>query len=174
MIRPANRAGALLAIAVALFAQTRPTDLAGWDKITWGMTITAARSLYAIDAKPQTVDNWTLLTLKPVRIAGVEMDAQAVAPQAGEKISSVRLWSYFGLPTSAPGAGPRDFDALRGKLIEQYGAPASDETTHGLNFRLLKTVRWTFPSTSVVLTLEQSGSIPYLGNITLEYTAAPK
>lgn len=168
------RVGALLGFALAVFGgQATPKDIDGWDKIQWGMTIAQARALYGIEAKPQSDDNWTLLTLKPVRIAGVEMSVQAVAPHASGKISSVRLWSYFGLTNSAPGAGPQDFDALRKKLIEDYGQPAKEEATRGLNFRLLKTTRWTFPSTSIELTLEQSGSIPNLGNVTLEYTAAP-
>ena len=163
----------LLVLAVACIGQAQPKDVDGWDQIKWGMTIAETRARYGIEAKPQTYDNWTMLTLKPLRIAGVEMGVEAVAPRASEKISSVRLWSYFGLPSSAPGAGPRDFDAVRNKLIEDYGAPAKEETTHGLNFRLLKTVRWTFPSTSIVLMLEQSGSIPNLGNITLEYSSSP-
>ena len=170
----AVRISVVLILSVALFCQDKPKDVDGWDQIKWGMTIADARSRYGIEAKPENTADWMLLTLKPVRIAGVEMSVQAVAPRATEKISSVRLWSYFGLTTSTPGAGPKDFDTLRKQLTDDYGPPAKEETTRGLNFRLLKTVAWSFPSTRIELNLEQSGSLPSLGNITLEYTAAPK
>jgi hypothetical protein len=59
-------------------------------------------------------------------------------------------------------------------LIQKYGPPASEEAKRGENFRLLKTVLWTFPSTSILMTLEQSASLPNLGNIILDYTATDK
>jgi hypothetical protein len=164
---------AFAALASALFAQ-KPADIDGWDKIHWGMTIADARSVYGVHSQAEKTDDWTLLTLKPVKIAGVEMGVQAGARHGSEKITSVRLWSYFGLATSAPGAGAQDFDALRAALIQQYGLPAKEEVDHGENFRLLKTVSWKFPSTSILMTLEQSTSLPNLGNIILEYTSAAR
>jgi hypothetical protein len=161
----------IAAVGFALYAQTPPADVDGWDKIKWGMAIAEARSVYKIEAKPQTSDGWTLLTLPPVTFAGVKMDAQAAGRQGTEKITSVRLWSYFGLANSTPGSGAQDFDTLKAALLARYGSAASEETAHGENFRLLKSVRWTFPSTSILLTLEQSSSLPNLGNITLEFTA---
>lgn len=162
----------LVAIATGLSAQ-KPADIDGWDKIHWGMTIANARSAYNVDTQPEKTDDWTLLTLKPVQIAGVEMGVQ-VGARGGTRITSVRLWSYFGLATSVPGAGAQDFDTLKIALIRQYGSPAKEEVNHGENFRLIKTVLWKFPSTSILMTLEQSTSLPNLGNIILEYSAAAK
>ena len=173
----AVRLFSLAALAVALFGQTKAKDPApqhidGWDKIKWGMTIAAARSAYAIDAKSETKDNWTLLELNPVKLAGVAMGVQVGAKQGADKIALVRLWSVFGLPSSPPSASAQDFDTLRSALIQKYGQPANEETKRGENFRLLKTALWTFPFTSILLSLEQSASLPNLGNIYLDYTPA--
>lgn len=159
------------ALALALYGQARPQDIDGWDEVKWGMTVDQVRAAYDADAQPQTQDEWTLLQLQPVTIAGVEMGVQVGARQASGKVSSVRLWSYFGIPNSNPKASGRDFDTLRTFLIGKYGAPVNEDTTRGENGRLVKTVTWKFPSTAVVLTLEQSAPLPNLGKIFLEYTA---
>ena len=157
-------------VAIALHGQ--PKDVAGWDKIQWGMTLSQVRSAYGVDTRPESTDDgWLLLKLNPVKIGGVEMGVQAGARDGSQKITTVRLWSYFGLSTSAPTAGAQDFDTLRAVLIQKYGDPASEETQHGENYRLIRMVRWAFPSTSILMTLEQSTSIPNIGNIILDYTA---
>jgi hypothetical protein len=168
------RVGVLVGLAVALCGQTKPKDVDGWDKIKWGMTIAEARSVYSIQKQPESNDDWTLLTLSPVKIGNVQMGVQVGARHGTEKITSVRLWSYFGLPSSPPAAGSQDFDALRTIFIQKYGDPAKEETERGENFRLIKTVRWTLPSTSILMTLEQSAAIPNVGTILLDYTAADK
>src|SRR5579859_6885885 len=163
------RLAALAALTVAVYGQ--PKDVQGWDKIQWGMTLAQARSAYSVDTQPESIDGWTLLKLNPVKMSGVEMGVQAGAKAGSEKITMVRLWSYFGLATSAPTAGAQDFDTLRTVLIQKYGNPAGEETRHGENFRIIRSVRWAFPSTSIAMTLEQSSSIPNIGNITLDFTA---
>lgn len=167
----AVRIVALAALSLALHGQSKPKDVDGWDKIKWGMTIEEVRAGYGIDTKPEKKDNWTLLQLNPIKISGVEMAVQVGARQGTGKVAFVRLSSYFGLPSSPPLAGAQDFDTLRTALIREYGNPANEETTRGENFRLIKTVLWTFPSTSVAIKLEQSSSLPNLGNIFVEYTA---
>lgn len=170
------RLTALALLALPLYGQ--PKDVTGWDKIKWGMSIADARSAYRLETQPERKDNWTLLQLNPVKIGNVEMGIQVgarlveKAPGSG-KITSIRLWSFFGLPSSAPLAGPQDFDTLRTELIQKYGHPANEEVTRGENNHLIKTVRWTFPSTSIVMTLEQSALLPNVGTIYLEYTARP-
>jgi hypothetical protein len=173
----AVRLGVLAALSVVLYGQAKPRDakpqdVDGWDKIRWGMTMAEVRSAYGIESQPENKDDWTLLQLKPVKVGGVEMGIQVGARQGTGKITSVKLWSYFGLPNSAPLAGPQDFDTLRTTLIQKYRAPANEEAKRGENFRLIKTVSWKFPSTSIELALEQSSSLPSLGNIYLDYTAA--
>jgi hypothetical protein len=175
----AARLGVFASVAVALYGQAKPNDVDGWDKIKWGMTIADARAAYDIHTQPENKDNWTLLYLNPVKMSGVELGVQigarqVGARQGGDKIALVRLWSFFGLPSSPPLAGSQDFDTLQTALTQKYGHPASEETKRGENFRLIKTVRWTFPSTSILMTLEQSASLPNLGSIYLDYTAANK
>jgi hypothetical protein len=175
----AVRLGALAVLAVALYGQPKPKDpapqdIAGWDKVRWGMTIAEIRSAYDIHTEPESKDNWTLLYLKPVKIGGVEMGVQVGAREVAGKITLVRLWSFFGVPGAAPLAGAQDFDTLKTTLIQKYGHPAKEETTRGENGRLIKTVLWTFPSTSILMTLEQSTSLPNLGTIYLDYTATDK
>jgi len=170
----AIRAVAFWVFSFALCAQTVPNDVSGWDKIKWGMTISAVRAAYSIDAQPTSADGWTLLTLAPVKIANVRMDVQVEAREGTDKITAVRLWSFFGLAGSAPQAGAQDFDALRTKLIQEYGQPAKEEMKRGENFHLIKTVLWTFPSSSILLTLEQSAALPNLGDIYVDYTATNK
>jgi hypothetical protein len=168
------RLGALAALAAALYGEPKPQDVDGWDKIKWGMTIAKARSAYDIQTQPESRDDWTLLILKPVKMGDLEMGAEAGARHGSEKITWVRLWSYFGLPNSAPLAGPQDFETLKNILIREYGAPANEEVKRGENFRLIKIVQWRFHSTSILLNLEQSSSLPNLGNIYLDYSAAEK
>ena len=166
---------AVAALTVVLCGQSRPQDVDGWEKIKWGMTMAEARSAYSIDAEPQNKDEWTLLELKPVQLAGVEMGVQVGAREGASKISLVRLWSFFGLPSSPPSARPQDFDTLKATLIEKYGPPAKEEKRQGgENTHYFKTALWTFPSTSILLSLEQSSALPNLGTIYLEYTATGK
>lgn len=165
------RLAMLAALASALWGQAKPKDIDGWDKIKWGMTIANARAAYSVETPPERNGDWTLLNLKPVKMDGIEMGVQVGAGNRGNKVTSVRLFSYFGLANSPPKAGPQDFDTLRNSLLEKYGRSTNEELKHGENFRLIKTVLWTFPSTSILLSLEQSTSLPNLGNVELEYTA---
>lgn len=168
------RFGVLAALSFALYGQAKPQDIHGWDKIRWGMTLSEARSAYGIDAQPEINDDWTLLKLNPVKMGGVELGVQVGVRSGAKGITLVRLWSYFGLANSAPGSSAQDFDTLRAALIQKYGDPAKEEMKRGENFRLIKTVLWTFPSTSLLMTLEQSSSLPNLGNIIIDFTATGK
>ncbi|HTB20849.1 MAG TPA: hypothetical protein VK708_22150 [Bryobacteraceae bacterium] len=174
MMKTAAPFAAWVVFAIALYGQSKPPDVVGWDKIAWGMTIAEARSVYSVDTQPEADDDWTLLKLRAVKMGGVEMGVQVGARHGTDRITLVRLWSYFGLPTSAPSAGPQDFETLKTQLIEKYGQPAKEEVKRGENFRLLKSVLWSFPSTSILMTLEQSSSIPNIGNIYLDYTATDR
>jgi hypothetical protein len=165
------RLGAVAALAVVLCGQPKPKDVDGWGKIKWGMTIAAARSAYNLQTQPENADNWTLLQLHPIKMGNVEAGVQVGARIDNGKIESIRLWSFFGAPNSAPNASPQDFDTLRTLLIQKYGHPANEEVTRGDNNHLVKTVRWKFPSTSIVMTLEQSAILPNVGTIYIEYTA---
>jgi len=161
----------LVALAAAALGQTKPRDVDGWDKIKWSMTIAEASAVYNVASVPEKTNEWTLLKLNSIKIGDVELGVQIGARQGTEKISEVTLWSVFGLPSSAPSAGPQDYDTLRAALIHEYGHPGNEEERRGENSHLIKTVLWKFPSTSILLKLEQSASLPNLGNIYLAYTA---
>jgi hypothetical protein len=165
------RLAACTALVIVLYGQSKPKDVGGWDKIQWGMTIAEVRTAYGVAAQAESKDGWALLQLNPFKMGGVEMDVQVGARQGAGKVTFVRLSSYFGLPNSPPRASAEDFDTLRTMLVQKYGDPASEESTRGENFRLIKNVVWTFPSTSIRLRLEASSSLPNLGNIFLEYAA---
>src|ERR1700721_2573422 len=88
---------ALTVFAIALNGQSQPKDVAGWDKIKWGMTIAEARAAYSIDTQPEKKDDWTVLKLNPTKMAGVEMGVQVSARTGPGKIREITLWSFFGL-----------------------------------------------------------------------------
>jgi hypothetical protein len=153
-MKTALRSTITVALAVALMGQDKPKDVDGWGKIKWGMTLAEARSAYPVDETERN-DYWTLLTLVPIKIGDIRMSVSVGAKHGTEKISKVSMWMYFGLPSSAQFAGPQDFDALKTLLITKYGAPANEETKRDNGDRV-RTILWTFPSTTIVLKLKQS------------------
>jgi len=131
------RLGLVAALAVVLYGQPKPKDVDGWDKIKWGMTIADARSTYRIDTQPESRDNWMLLQLHPVKMGNVEVGVQVGARTDTAKITSIRLWSFFGAPNSAPNASPQDFDMTP----EEFAAattpdPGTDDV--GSSFRFVQ------------------------------------
>ena len=96
---------ALLLMATAASAQ--PTDIDGWGKIHWGMTLDEARTIYAITDAPVANPYWTTLTLPTVAIGDLHLRASAGAKQPSDRITQVRLWLSFGIPSSAPSPAPR-------------------------------------------------------------------
>ena len=140
----------LLFVAVGLSAQaqSKPNDVAGWDKITWNMTVAQVRAAYHVEAQPETKDDWTLLQLNPVNMSGVQLGVQVGARLGVQNVSSIRLWSHFGIPNSPPGASAQDRqvqivgsgnnDHIRFHLVEHLGV-VSEELDAGrhLGLRLL-------------------------------------
>jgi hypothetical protein len=171
-MKTALRSTITVALAVALMGQDKPKDIDGWGTIKWGMTLAEARSAYTVD-KTESNDYWTLLTLEPIKIGDIGMSVSVGAKHGTEKISKVSMWMYFGLSSSAQLAGPQDFDTLKTLLITKYGAPANEETKREGGDRV-RTILWTFPSTSIVLKLNQSATSPNLGSILLDYAASDK
>ena len=90
MRKMAVQLAALVGFAIALHGQSAPKDIAGWDKIKWGMTMAEARAAYNVDAQPEANDDWTLLKLHPVNISGVELGVQ-VGARLGSEISGVMV-----------------------------------------------------------------------------------
>jgi hypothetical protein len=85
------------------------------------------------------------------------------ARHGSDQISRVRL--------SMNAATTRDFDTLKTLLIQKYGPPIDGETrTDGTDG--IRTFLWTFPSTSIRLTLTQGQKGQ--GRIDLEYMATDR
>jgi hypothetical protein len=153
--------------SIALLGQTPPRDVDGWGKIKWGMTIADASQLYVID-RHEDNNLWTQLIAQPIDVGDITLRVSLGAKHGSEQMSRVRLSMNFGLRDSAPTASAKDFDTLKTQLIQKYGPPIDGETrtegTDGIRMFL-----WTFPSTSIRLTLTagQNNS----GHIELEYSA---
>ncbi len=156
--------------AITLLGQTQPRDVDGWGKIHWGMTIAEASQAYVID-RHEDNEFWSQLIAPPVAIGDIAMRVSFGAKHGSEQISRVRLWMHFGRKDSEPGASAKDFDTLKTQLIQKYGLPVDGETrTEGTDG--IRTILWTFPSTSIRLTLTQGQNSQ--GRIDLEYTATDK
>jgi hypothetical protein len=161
---------AVALFAVALSGQAQPRDIDGWGKIHWGMTIADASQAYVID-RHEDNESWSQLIATPVQIGDLLMRLSFGAKHGSEQISRVRLWMNFGGRNSAANASPADFDTLKTQLIQKYGPPIDGETrTEGTD--AIKTFLWTFPSTSIRLTLTQAQGSQ--GRIDLEYDATDK
>ena len=164
-MKAARRLCIVVMFAVALLGQTPPRDVEGWGKIRWGMTLADASQAYVID-RHEDNDRWSQLIAQPVMIGDLTMRVSIAARHGSEQVSRVRL------STNSNGKdGPDDFDDLKAQLIQKYGPPIDGETrTEGTNTR--KTFLWTFPSTSIRLTLTQGQNSQ--GRIEVEYMATDK
>ncbi|MBZ5626111.1 MAG: hypothetical protein LAQ69_46610 [Acidobacteriia bacterium] len=156
-----------LLIAAALSAQ--PTDIDGWGKIHWGMTLDQARTAYSVTAAPAANPYWTILTLPAVTIGNLHLDASAGAKQPSDRITQVRLSMFFGLSDSAPLAGPQDFETLRTLLIQKYGSHTRTATSESYG-DVIQTVTWIFPHSTITLTLLQKQSAPDIGSVEVVYS----
>jgi hypothetical protein len=157
-------------LAITLPGQTPPRDVDGWGKIKWGMTLADVSRVYEID-RHEDNDFWTQLISQPVDIGDITMKVSFGAKHGSEQVSKVHLWMTFGRRDSAPTASAKDFDTLKTLLIQKYGSPADGGTeTDGTD--RIRTFLWTFPSTSILLTLTQGQNA--MGRIDLEYAATDK
>jgi hypothetical protein len=149
-------------LAITLLGQTPPRDVEGWGKIKWGMTIADASQAYVID-RHEDNEFWSQLIAQPVEVGDITMRVSIGARHGSDQISRVRL--------SMNSATTRDFDTLKTLLIQKYGPPIDGETrTDGTDG--IRTFLWTFPSTSIRLTLTQGQKGQ--GRIDLEYMATDR
>lgn len=146
--------------AVTLSGQAQPRDIDGWGKIRWGMTLADAGQAYVID-RHEDNDRWSQLIVQPVVVGDITMRVSIAARHGSEQVSRVRL---------STNSGAEDFDTLKAQLIQKYGPPIDGETrTEATNS--IRTFLWTFPSTSIRLTLTQGNN---QGRIEVEYNAIDK
>ena len=148
--------------AVTLSGQAQPRDIDGWGKIHWGMTIADASQAYVIN-RHEDNEFWSQLIAQPVMVGDMTMRVSIAAKHGSDQISRVRLSANFGRRNDAD-----DFDTLKTQLIQKYGPPIDGETrTEGADS--VRTFLWTFPSTSIRLTLTQDAKGQ--GRIEVEYNA---
>jgi len=148
--------------AVILSGQAQSRDVEGWGKIRWGMTLNQASQAYVIE-RHEDNDSWSQLIAQPVTVGDLTMRVSIAARHGSEQVSRVRL------STNVAGRNAEDdFDSLKTQLIQKYGPPIDGETrTEGTN--AVRTFLWTFPSTSIRLTVTQGQNSQ--GRIEVEYNA---
>ena len=151
--------------AVTLSGQAQPRDVDGWGKIHWGMTLAEASQAYVID-RHEDNDYWSQLIAQPVIVGDITMRVSIAAKHGSTQVSRVRL------STNVAGRNAEDdFDTLKTQLIQKYGPPIDGETrTEGTN--AVRTFLWTFPSTSIRLTVTPGQNSQ--GRIEVEYNATDK
>jgi len=148
--------------AIALLGQDQPRDVYGWGKIRWGMTSAEAGQAYVIE-RHEDNDRWSQLIAQPIEFTDFTMRLSIAARHGSDQISRVRLWMNS--------TGNRDFETLKTLLIQKYGPPIDGETrTEGAEG--VRTFLWTFPSTSIRLTVTQDQK--GFGRTEVEYLATDR
>ena len=169
----------LFSLAHGLNAQNKQPiskDVNGWDKIRWGMTIMQAATLYNVPKTnaEQGKDDWTLLKLPQITVAGTKMNVQvaaqlnkisevSISPASGDPYTQTieSLKRQLGKEDAAPkdnSAGPL-FEKLKVLLIQKYGHPTEEvpRTPDANDADYMRTtVLWVFPSTSISLELDEA------------------
>ncbi len=160
-------------ITVPLIAQV-PSDVDGWTKITWGMTVEQAKTaLQGSTVKtvftpiPEKKSVFRLRVLD-VHIGDVKLHASVATAQGSEEVNAVVLLSDS--ITASQNNRGAEFDTLKQLLIQKYGAPKSEDVRRGVG--VVKSVLWTFPSTTIRLTQSEFGSS--VGTVAIHYDAVDR
>jgi hypothetical protein len=143
--------------AVTLLGQAPPRDVEGWGKIKWGMSIADASRAYVIN-RHEDNEFWSELIAEPIEFYDFRLRVAIGARHGSEQISRVRMWTN----------STQEFDTLKSLLIQKYGPPI-DGDTRNEGTDTIRTFLWTFPSTSIRLTLSQDQKSQ--GRIDLVYLA---
>jgi hypothetical protein len=162
---------AILLTAVSAFCQ--PSDVDGWNKVKWGMTIAEAKAAYGADVEDSQIvpgPNFVeidRLTIKAVEIGSIRATASIQTKRNSDKVNSVVV--NVAEVREDPGVRADRFDTVRTLLIQKYGTPKNeDRKPDGDNLRT--NVVWTFPSTSITL-LWVEGRRYRHGYVTITYEA---
>ena len=163
----------VLTVAASL-GQTPPKDVDGWGKIKWGMGLPEVRAAYGRQAKASTlVDDSTSdyaekLTVEKITVGQTSAIASIQARRGSDKITQVALHFLQTEATTGNATIRSDlYKELKVLLPSKYG-PAMEEDVLDT-----KTMRWTFPSTSIELRWFEPDIIN-IGSVTVRYTAVDK
>lgn len=154
------------------------SDVTGWNKIQWGMTVAQAKRRFGADAaEPGDEYKGSVGTRYPVRliinnldIGGLPCTATIETDRDTDSIASVTLkpgkafQEHPQLRTSA-------FDQLKELLIQKYGKPKIDDVRQE-NGNVNSKILWSFPST--IIELYRSEGSYDLGYVLLTYHAVDK
>jgi hypothetical protein len=165
-------AGVLLLTATATFCQ--PTDVYGWTRIRWGMTVAEAREAFpgqASDARRVGPPDAILIDrflISDIRIGRIVAEAAVQTEKDSSQVVAVRLRAV------GPTASPRDrsdaFASFKQLLIAKYGTPQNEDQspdgTGSIDFRVL----WVFSSTSITLWWNERTGGEH-GSVTVHYEA---
>jgi hypothetical protein len=145
--------------ATTLLGQGQPRDVEGWGKIKWGMTSNQASQAYVIN-RHEDNELWSELIAEPLEFYDFKLRVAIGARHGSDQISRVRLWDNS--------AGTEEFDTLKTLLIQKYGPPIDADSRSELA-DAVRTFLWTFPSTTIRLTLRLDQKAQ--GRSALEYLA---
>ena len=153
------------------------TDVNGWGKIKWGMSVAQARTLYSSEAhEPQAsvkestkyVDRFVIPNLK---LGDVSIQASVRTLPGSDRIAEVELSmpaDNFREPASTRIAAHEDI--LNG-LTQKYGKPSRHEQKDSDSLTDITDV-WLFPSTTI--TLQYIEMKIGFGLLDVQYTAVDK
>jgi hypothetical protein len=135
----------LFTICVSLSGQQTARDVYGWNGTRWGMTLVQVKAAvnYSIEPEPETKNEFRVTQSIKIDEIPVKVGFQFVS----DKLTIVSLAVDKGENRSVA------FDSLKRSLIEKFGKPSDENTKldHPIPGAFLRTVFWSFPSTSITL-----------------------
>ena len=169
-----------LALAGLASGQTKPKDVYGWRKVTWGMTVADAKAAFgdqASDPAETPLPAGVLFVqfiVKDVKFGDINTKAAIETKVGSNLVSAVEIFAadWMEHPTDRATDGAK-FTTLKALLIEKYGAPKNQGSTTD-DIELGRTVDWIFPSTSISLRWSEASAAKYTGNVTISYHAVDK
>ena len=133
-----------------LRAETRPTDVFGWENVKWGMTGDEVKAVFGKDIKvhPPKEDSkegvYSDLELTGLTMGGEEFRASLWMDNDTKKLKKI-VFVPRGEPAGFEWAGT--FVKLEESLVGKYGDPDVEETSNDPGTSAER--KWVFPSTLI-------------------------
>jgi hypothetical protein len=143
---------AALALAGIAQGQTKPTDVGGWGKVKWGMTLTEAKAAYGpalhdLVAPSQRSSEHSIerLEVDGLSVGDISMHASLFTEPGSDRIKEANLQ----VPDIHKANGA--FQVLLDAMTQKYGKPTRQDSTVDPGTGNTKTATWIFPSTVIRL-----------------------
>jgi hypothetical protein len=152
------------------------TDVIGWNKVTWRMTVVQAKRLFTVEDITEPEGELTQgrypvrFVVNNIDIGGIPCSASIETDRNTDSIAGVALKpakDFQELPQLRASA----FAKLKELLIQKYGKPKSDDQRQE-NGDINSQVLWSFPATTIEL--YRSEGRYDLGYVLLMYHAVDK